>query len=84
MKTAQWNGSHGERVFMYMGVLYVHGNDGEVWYMADPSVVNSSDISYMLGNRPEQAPMKITSETISDLGKRENSIEMLEGLSPQE
>ena len=63
---------------MNMGVIYVHGNDGEVWYMADPNIVNSSDISYMLANRPEKTPAKITNATIDTLRQKPNNIENLD------
>jgi len=81
MKTPQWDGSYGERVFINLGVIYVHGKDGEVWYMADPKVVNSSDISYMLENRPEKTPSKITKETIDRLREKPNNIEALDSSS---
>lgn len=78
--TPQWDGSTGERVFYEMGVIYVHGADGEVWYLADPNIVNSSDITYMLENRPSKPPFRVTSSTIGSLKTNKNSIEALEQL----
>lgn len=75
MKTPDWDGSIGERVFMNMGVLYVHGVDGEVWYMADPKVINTSDISYMLDNRPDKMPFKVTKSTLFQFRTKPHNIE---------
>lgn len=59
-----YSGHSGERVTNFLGATYVHGYDGEIWYVIASGDVTPRDIETMLNTQPKDGKVVINSNTI--------------------
>lgn len=71
LNVPNYSGRSGERVTSFLGATYVHGYDGEIWYVIADAPVTPKDIDTMLNTQPKDGKVVINSKT---LGKWRESV----------
>ncbi len=64
LKVPDYSGRSGERVTNFLGATYVHGYDGEIWYVIADVAVTPKDIDMMLNTQPKDGKVVVNSKNI--------------------